>query len=175
MKLSVVIPAKNEEKRIREFLLEICLELDNNNLSQSSEILIIVNNSNDNTIEVIKGVQTQYPNVSYLDVPHAIGKGGAVALGFKKARGEYIAFIDADGSSSAKELMNLFKLLSSEDRLDLVIASRYFPGSRIIGELPWSRKLYSRIINLITRVVFGLTYFDTQCGLKVCMAIWNQW
>ena len=163
--LSIVIPAYNEEKRIPH-TLESVGEYFKTNKEIDVEVLIVVNNTKDKTVDVIKQYQSKYPFIKYTNIRKAIGKGGALSVGLRKASGEYIAFMDADGASSVAQLVKLYRYISSNKDLDVVIASRYMKGSRI-NNLPLYRKVLSRMFNLVTRFVFTLPYSDTQCGLKI--------
>jgi glycosyltransferase involved in cell wall biosynthesis len=162
--LTIVIPAYNEEKRIEKTLTQVGEYFVNKNIDL--EVLIVVNNTTDNTVNIIKELQFKYPFIRYANINKAIGKGGALSVGFRKATGKYIAFMDADGASSVAQLNKLYRKISSDSKLDVVIASRYAKGSRING-LPMYRRVLSRLFNIVTRFVFQLPYEDTQCGLKI--------
>jgi len=163
--LSIVIPAYNEEKRIPD-TLESVGEYFLKNKEVSVEVLIVVNNTKDKTVQVIKKYQNKYPFIKYTNIRKAIGKGGALSVGLRKASGEYISFMDADGAASVAQLTKLYRYIVSRKDLDVVIASRYMKGSRI-NNLPVYRKVLSRMFNFVTRSVFTLPYSDTQCGLKI--------
>ena len=162
--LTVVIPAYNEEKRIRKTLEQVGEYF----VTQKTniEVLIVVNNTTDNTVDIIKQLQEKYPFIKYTNIHKAIGKGGALSVGFRKASGKYVAFMDADGASSVAQLNKLYRKISKNKDIDVVIATRYAKESRI-NDLPMYRKILSRMFNLVTRVVFTLPYEDTQCGLKI--------
>ena len=162
--LTVVIPAYNEEKRIKKTLIQVGDYFSNKNIDL--EVLIVVNNTTDNTVGIIKDIQKKYPFIKYTNIHKAIGKGGALSVGFRKASGKYVAFMDADVASSVAQLNKLYRKISKNDDIDVVIANRYGDGSRING-LPLYRKILSRMFNLVTRLVFSLPYEDTQCGLKI--------
>jgi glycosyltransferase involved in cell wall biosynthesis len=165
--LTIVIPAYNEEKRIEKTLTKVGNYFANKEIGV--EVLIVVNNTTDNTVNIIKNLQTKYPFIKYTNIHKAIGKGGALSVGFRKSTGKYVAFMDADGASSVAQLNKLFRKISTNEDIDIVIANRYQKGSRI-NNLPFYRKVYSRLFNLITRYIFGLPYSDTQCGLKIFKA-----
>lgn len=164
--LTIVIPAYNEEKRIQKTLSllgKYFVEKKDINV----EILVVVNNTTDNTIKVVKEYKEKYPFIKYTNLRKETGKGGAVAVGFRKASGRYIAFMDADGSNSPSQLMKLYRKISKDPSLDGVIGSRRVSGSKSkVKETPL-RILFSYGFNLITRYVFGLKYRDTQFGLKI--------
>lgn len=165
--LTIVIPAYNEEKRIENTLTKVGDYFSKRIID--IEVLIVVNNTTDNTVDIIKKLQKKYPFIKYTNIHKAIGKGGALSVGFRKATGEYVAFMDADGASSVAQLNKLYRKILRNDDIDIVIADRYNEDSRI-NDLPFYRKVFSRLFNVITRFVFGLPYSDTQCGLKIFKA-----
>jgi glycosyltransferase involved in cell wall biosynthesis len=165
--LTIVIPAYNEEKRIEKTLTKVGRYLAKKDIDV--EVLIVVNNTTDNTVNIIKNLQTKYPFIKYTNIHKAIGKGGALSVGFRKSTGKYVAFMDADGASSVAQLNKLYRKISTNEDIDIVIANRYDKDSRI-NDLPFYRKVFSRLFNLVTRLVFRLPYSDTQCGLKIFKA-----
>lgn len=169
MKLSIVIPAKNEENRISRTLQSLGSYISNpKNFSEDDvEIIVVINNTKDSTKQIVRHYKEKYPFISYIDIPFYTGKGGAVALGFQKAKGQYVTMLDADGSSSPSEIKKMLDVISDNPEIDGVIANRYLENSQILGMLPLTRKFFSRMFNLIVRFGFGLRYKDTQCGLKV--------
>jgi glycosyltransferase involved in cell wall biosynthesis len=127
-------------------------------------LIVVVNGSSDRTDEVASSYATTHPEVSVIVEPRNVGKGGALLLGFQAATGEKIGFSDADGSTPPAAFQQLV------DRLDFpgaVIASRWLPESKVSPKQPPSRRIASRIFNLLVRVLFGLRITDTQCGGKV--------
>jgi hypothetical protein len=87
-----------------------------------------------------------------------------VIAGLRAARSPLVGYFDADGSTSVEEMKRLFLTLST---VDGAIGSRWIPGSTLKVRQGILRQLESRAFNLLIRVLFGLTYHDTQCGAKV--------
>ena len=98
MKLSLIIPAYNEEQRLRPALEEY-LRFFLPRYGDDIEILIVVNGSTDRTEQVASEIAKGDPRISVIVEPKRVGKGGAVRLGFEAARGDLIGFVDADGST----------------------------------------------------------------------------
>lgn len=169
MKFSLVIPAKNEEKRIPATLGALCRYIvDNTNLSQDEiEVIVVVNNSDDQTYEIVNIFKTHYPFIKAFNIDKAIGKGGAIRYGFEKAKGEYIGFVDADMSSSPIEVFKLLNRLEKSADAAGAIADRYCKKGVIVGKVPISRRVFSLGFRVLARILFGLKYHDTQCGLKI--------
>jgi hypothetical protein len=82
----------------------------------------------------------------------------------KAARGSWIGYLDADGSTSISEMITLFSHLSTYDG---AIGSRWVGGAVLRVRQGMLRQVESRAFNLIIRLLFGLHYHDTQCGAKV--------
>ena len=162
--LSIIIPAYNEEKRIGYTLESLGRYFSKKNINV--EILVVVNNTTDKTVDVVKQYQKEYAFIKYTNIRKAIGKGGAISVGFRKSLGKYILFLDADGASSPDQIMSIYNEAQNGDS-DVVIGSRYLPNSEILGELPIYRIILSRAFNIVVRTLFGLNYYDTQCGLKI--------
>lgn len=87
--------------------------------------------------------------------------GGAVA------RGHYIGFVDADGSTPPEAFDALLEQIGEAG---LIIASRWRPDSQVSPRQPLARRVASRIFNWLVRVLFKLKITDTQCGAKLMTA-----
>lgn len=163
MKWSIVIPAYNEERRIGVTLKDYGSYF-SRFPKGSVEIIVVLNGCHDNTLKIVKGCARKYHLIHYIDIPQAIGKGGAVVKGFKRARGKLVGFADADGATAAEQFAQLAKKL---DGADGVIASRWMPGAIVEPRQPLKRRIASRCFNMFVKVLFGLHFYDTQCGCKL--------
>jgi len=154
---SLVIPAYNEEKRITRLFGAI---------PGFSGELIVVCDGTDRTADVVESVARERTdlNIRYLRFDHRLGKGGGVLAGLSAATAPRVGYFDADGSTSIKEMLRLFAML---DSADAAIGSRWVPGSNLVIRQGLLRRLESRVFNLLIRVLFGLSFHDTQCGAKV--------
>ena len=164
MKLSIVVPAHNEEKRIRP-MLDAYLAFFTEHYGSDYEMLVVVNGSTDGTADVVQEYASRFSQVCCLVEPEKIGKGGAVKLGFEAARGVVVGFADADGSTPPES----FQALADEigPGVDAVIASRWFKESEVYPRQTLSRQIASRVFNGFVRLMLGLKIRDTQCGAKV--------
>jgi len=159
---SIIIPAKNEEKKIKPTLVNYCEFFKNK--KESFELWIILNNCSDKTEDIVKEVQKKYKQINYINFPDQIGKGGALLEGFKLVKGYLITYTDADGSTSPE---TLFELSRQIENYDGIIGSRWIKGAKILKKQPFSRRFASRGFNILTKIILGLNYKDTQCGAKV--------
>lgn len=164
IRLSIIIPAYNEEKRIANTLQEY-LEFFSEIYKKDFEILVILNGCKDNTLDIVKGYEKRYPQLKYEDIKEAIGKGGAIIEGFKIAQGKLIGFVDADNSTKPSEFYDLVK--NMDEKHDGVIASRWLKESKLPIKQPKSRIILGRSYNFMVRLLFRLKLKDTQCGAKL--------
>jgi dolichol-phosphate mannosyltransferase len=154
---SLIIPAYNEEHRITPLFDAI--------RSFEGE-LIVVCDGGDSTADIVDriAVQRQDLTIRCLRFDHRLGKGGGVIAGLRAARSPLVGYFDADGSTSVDEMKRLFLSLSTADG---AIGSRWIDGSTLKVRQSILRQMESRAFNLIIRILFGLSYHDTQCGAKV--------
>lgn len=162
IRLTVVIPAHNEEGRLTKTLRAYGAAI-TDRFGEACEIVVVANACTDRTVQVAEALRTELPMVRVVDIPGRIGKGGAILEGFRTARGDAVVFADADGATDATSLLNL---LDGLDTHDVVIGSRRLRGSRIVRAQPLRRRIFSRAFNAAARGVFGLPFGDTQCGAK---------
>ncbi|MFA6296627.1 MAG: dolichyl-phosphate beta-glucosyltransferase [Patescibacteria group bacterium] len=164
MKLSVVIPAYNEEKRITKTLESVNEYLTKQDFDY--EILVVANNCTDNTDKVVLDLKNKIKNLELMDIGAGIpGKGGAVKVGFLKAQGEYIMFMDADNATKINELDHFWNYF--DEGYDIVIGSRDTKGSKVVVSQAWYKELAGKIGNLLIQIVALPGIHDTQCGFKI--------
>lgn len=163
MKLSIVIPAYNEEQRLPP-TLKAYLDYYEPRLGSDFELIVVVNGSRDGTERVAREQATQHPAIQVIVEPRAIGKGGAILLGFRSSRGDLIGFVDADGATPPDAFDDLARNIGDAGA---IIASRWFKESRVYPPQPLKRRIASRIFNFFVRWFFKVNIRDTQCGAKV--------
>jgi len=167
MKISIIIPAHNEEKRIENTLKQYSKFFQNLKKQKilDFEIVIIINNTTDNTEKIVRKFSKKYKYIKYLNFK-PVGKGFAITEGFKyllKGKNDLISFVDADMSTSPKAFYDLFKNI---DGYDGIIASRWINGARVVNRT-LIRKITSKGFNLVAKNLFFLPYKDIQCGAKI--------
>ncbi|NCO11513.1 hypothetical protein CO038_04640 [Candidatus Pacearchaeota archaeon CG_4_9_14_0_2_um_filter_39_13] len=165
MKVSIVIPARNEERRIGRTLSEYSEYLEKAKKDGIDyEILVMVNNTTDNTREIIKEVMRKNKRIGYIDLPGR-GKRYAILEGFKESlnrKNEFIGFVDADMATPPESFYELIKGIGEHDAS---IASRAHPKS--VVNTSWKRKIFSKGFNFGVRSTLQMPYKDTQCGAKL--------
>ena len=161
--LSIIIPAHNEGRRIGTALDGLLTHL-GAHCPQGFEVIVIPNGCVDDTVEIVKEYSNRFPQIRIGEFKEKIGKGGAMKEGSKLARGDIIAFLDADGATSPAEVCRLAEMLKENDA---VIGSRWLPGSLVPVRQPLLRRIASRGFNLLVRLLFRFPFRDTQCGAKI--------
>lgn len=167
--LVIVIPAYNEEKRIESTLLSY-LEYFNSQLPDlKTNFVVVLNGCRDNTEAIVQKIAQDNPTIVSMNITNA-GKGSAVTTGFKASLtlypgADYIGFVDADMATLPVHFHALIKELHS---CDGTIASRYMPGAHVYPKRPWIKRLGSILMyDSLAYLLFGLSFFDLQCGAKV--------
>lgn len=166
MFLSVIIPAYNEEKRIKNTLISI-----NDYLSKQQykyEIIVVNDGSTDKTIEILSGIKNQILNLKILDNKINHGKGWVVKQGMLEATGDIRLFTDADNSTPIDHIEKMLPYF--KEGYDVVIGSRRVRGSIISVHQPWYKEILGRIGNLIIRIFAVRGISDTQAGFKAFTA-----
>lgn len=164
MKLSIVIPAYNEEQRLPA-MMDVYVPYFTAAYGSDVELIVAVNGSRDRTEELARAYADRYEQVVALIEHRPIGKGGAIMMGFDQARGELVGFVDGDGATAPEAFQDLVEHIGDAD---MIIASRWMEGSVVDPPQPWTRRVASRIFNFLVRLLFGLRITDTQCGAKLC-------
>jgi dolichol-phosphate mannosyltransferase len=160
--VGVILPTYCEGQNIKKLIIEI------ENLPLNVSILVIDDSSLDRTAEVVKGLQKKYNNL-FLCVRHQkLGLGTAITDGFKiflslKRVPKFIVTMDADYSHNPKVLPQL--LSAMESGCGIVIGSRYCRGGRIDG-WPFTRKIISRMANIIAKSLVGFQLNDCTSGFR---------
>ncbi|MBD3581584.1 glycosyltransferase family 2 protein [Flavobacterium selenitireducens] len=163
MKLSIVIPAYNEEESIAETIDQIEQAFAKVNIDH--EVLIVNDNSKDGTLEVLKQLAAKYPAVKYETNLGPNGFGYAVRYGLDRFSGDCVAVMMADLSDSPYDLIRYYTTMVEGD-YDCVFGSRFMKGGRVI-DYPWVKKIINRIANFIIRMVMGIRYNDTTNAFKL--------
>lgn len=160
VKISIVIPAKDEASRIQK-PLDDCLQT----FGKESELIVVSNGSEDETCEIVSRYKEEYPDrLKLLRFSKALGKGGALREGFKIAEGDIIGFTDADGSYRAEDAKKLCGLIKRGS--DVVIGSKWRKRHILSVNESFLKKISSRLWNFFVRIFFGIHIEDTQAGLK---------
>jgi len=160
--LSIIIPAFNESARIGSALRQVLACVRQRNWP--AEVIVVNDGSRDNTAEIVRRFVAENPIVRLIENPVNRGKGFSVRNGMLHASGDVMMFTDADLSSPMEETERL--LAAIREGADIAIGSRWLDKGRQTKHQPWYRQMFGRCFNLVTRLVMGLPFADTQCGFK---------
>jgi dolichol-phosphate mannosyltransferase len=164
MMLSIVIPAYNESENLPVTIPEFYKLLKAENIPH--EILIVNDNSKDDTETVLKELMTTIDSLRYVtNLPPHNGFGYAVRAGLDAFQGDCVAIVMADLSDSPKDLVSFYRLME-RDNLDCVFGSRFIKGGKTV-DYPWLKKRINRVANNIVRMCFGFRYNDCTNAFKL--------
>jgi glycosyltransferase involved in cell wall biosynthesis len=162
MRISVVIPAHNEEKIIQKTIKSV-----KNALSrQDYEIIAVDDNSNDNTGKIL-GDLSKSMGIKVLHIknplPRPSGLGKALNLGFGHCSGDVIVPFMGDLSDNPKDIIKLVKKI--KEGYDVVCGSRFVKGGKIKG-YPLTKLIINRLWNNLFAFLFGMKIKDISIAFK---------
>ena len=160
--LSIVIPAYNEENRIKNTLIMVHDFLDSHSIN--AEIIVVSDGSSDRTVGIARKLKDKIPQLQVIANKHNRGKGFAVKTGVNASQGEYILFTDADNSTPIEEYLELKKRTRNHE---IVIGSRWLKHSKLKRKQSQLRIFIGRFGNGIIRLFLIDGIADTQCGFKL--------
>jgi len=163
MKLSIVIPAYNEEESLPETLRTLHATLVKYGIPH--EICVTNDNSKDGTLRVLDQLSLEIPTLVYYTNPGPNGFGYAVRYGLERFSGDCVAVFMADMSDDPEDLVRFYHKMLEGD-YDCVFGSRWMKGGKVI-DYPGLKKFINRLANAIIRFVIGIKYNDTTNAFKL--------
>jgi dolichyl-phosphate beta-glucosyltransferase len=160
-KLSIVIPAYNEAKKVKNTLSRLDRFFSQRNYEM--EYLFVEDGSKDETLDVLKALEKDRSDVKVFTNGKNMGKGYSIKKGMLETTGDYILFMDADMSTPLRAFLNFEKFLGNHD---IVIGSRWSRESNVRIPQPWYRALLGNIFYAIIGAFFLKGIADTNCGFK---------
>src|SRR5262249_45762558 len=142
VKLSVVIPARNEEGSLRGTLEHVLKVMRRE--AVPCEIVIADDGSTDSTAERVREMARVYPEIALTQVQGRHGYGYAVRAGLDRATGDAIAIMMADGSDSPEDLARYYAKL--QEGFDCVFGSRFIRGGGVF-DYPYHKLVLNRLAN----------------------------
>jgi len=158
--LTLIIPCYNEAKRLGGALDVLRETLDATRLRW--EVIVVDDGSTDETSSLVLAAGWPFRLVS---LNRNMGKGGAIQAGMLAARGNVVAFTDADLPFRFESLFRAVGMIRSE-AYEVVLGDRYHPFSRATARRSWSRRWASTVFSSLQHLLLPLDTRDTQCGLK---------
>lgn len=168
-KLSVVIPAHNEEKAIGTVLDELIAVLE----GQTYEIIVVDDGSTDNTAKI---AQEKDP-VKLIQHPQNMGYGAAIKTGIKNATNDLILIIDGDGSYPVKAIPELLKEV---DQYDMVVGARTGEEVKIQLYRKPAKWFLSQLANCLSETKIpdlnsGMRIFRREDVEKILVVMKRSW
>lgn len=155
-RLSVIVPAYNEEENVVPLAEEIIAALDG--LAGGFELILVDDASTDSTASVIRRIGD--PRVRGVFHRLNCGQSAAVASGFRTARGEWVATLDGDGQNDPADLPAMLEQAVRE-RVDCVT------GVRTKRQDTFIRRMSSKVANGYRNWITGDRVSDAGCGIRV--------
>jgi dolichol-phosphate mannosyltransferase len=161
MKITLIVPAKNEGATIED-VLKSCRPL-------VDDIMVVDGHSTDNTREIALKMEAR------VVTDDGKGKGDGVRVGIQEASGDIVVFIDADGSHDPKDIPRLVRPIQ-EGRADLVIGSRMTGGSdELHGDINrFIRMTGSHIILLLINYRWNIRWRMSKTGFVPSTPRWPE-
>lgn len=162
MKLSIVMPAHNEEDCIGQTIKELVVELASNEIEY--EIVLVNDNSTDRTSEIAVDLQKKNKNIKIVNRKPPNGFGRAVQDGIDAATGDAVAIVMGDMSDGPKDVVKYYHKL--EEGYDCVFGSRFMKGS-LVKDYPPLKLFINRMANNFIRILFFIRQNDITNAFKI--------
>ncbi len=163
MKLSIVIPAYNEEGSIKKTALAFHKALKAEKIKH--EILVVNDNSKDRTESILKKLSKDVREIRYINNQPPNGFGFGVRTGLKNFTGDCVAIVMADLSDRPVDLIAYYKTMV-EGNYDAVFGSRFKKGGKVI-DYPKVKLIFNRFTNGLIQLLFGIRYNDVTNAFKL--------
>ena len=161
MKLSVVIPARNEAENIGHTLDNLRSRLTKEGISY--EIVVVDDGSKDSSPEEVLQRAELDPGVRLVRNPGRNGFGRAVACGLNSYSGDAVVIVMADGSDDPEDVVKYYYIL--RDQADCAFGSRWTRGA-LVQDYPRLKRVVNRLANTFVRLLFRFRYNDITNAFK---------
>src|SRR5437773_5918468 len=155
--VSIIVPCYNEQDNIENCVNQIDEAFRPTQIRH--EILLVNDGSTDETLRRARSLHESHLSVRVIDLVRNCGKAVALKEGVRRARGELVAFFDADLQYTPRDLVEMVSRLNNG--VDFVNGSRDYNGYGA------SRTAFSRLYNRVVRLLFRMDLRDSNCGIKV--------
>jgi dolichol-phosphate mannosyltransferase len=161
MKLSVVMPAQNEEGSVGKTVEGVANVLEREGLDY--EIVVVNDDSEDSTEAVVAALGEANPRIKVHRSHNERGFGNAIRAGLDVFTGDAVAIVMADASDNPEDLVRYHQLL--EEGYDCAFGSRFVPGAKVY-DYPRVKYVVNRLANQFIRILFRHRYNDTTNAFK---------
>lgn len=162
MKLSVIIPAHDEQDSIVETVTYLYEKLAEDDIPH--EILVVNDNSHDDTEKILQDLQAKIPTLVYYNNEPPNGFGFAVRYGLRHFQGDCVAIMMADLSDSPDDLVRFYHKM--QEGYDCVFGNRWGKEGEVI-DYPPTKKFLNRLANYIVKTSFRIKYNDCTNAFKL--------
>lgn len=159
IKLSIIIPVYNEEKRIHNLF-----EIDSfaKNKRYIRELIVVNDGSKDKTLPILKRYKEKI-HFNLVSYSKNKGKGYAIKRGVEKARGSHIVFMDIDLSTPPETFVLLEKNIS---KADVIIGTRKNETAILLEHQPFIRENMGKFFTWLSQQMLSVLVSDFTCGFK---------
>ena len=161
LKLSVVMPAQNEEGSVGKTVEGVADALEREGIDY--EVVVVNDDSTDSTEAVVAALGEQNPRIRVHRSHNERGFGNAIRAGLDVFTGDAVAIVMADASDNPNDLIHYYRVL--EQGYDCAFGSRFVPGAKVY-DYPRLKYLINRLANQFIRVLFRHRYNDTTNAFK---------
>jgi dolichol-phosphate mannosyltransferase len=161
VKLSVVMPAQNEEGSVGATVEAVAATLERERIEY--EVIVVDDASEDSTAIVVEAIAARNPRVRCHRSHYERGFGMAIRAGLDVFEGDAVAIVMADASDDPEDLVRYQRLL--EEGWDCAFGSRFVPGAQV-HDYPRLKLAINRLANWFIRVLFRHRYNDTTNAFK---------
>lgn len=160
-KLSIIIGALREEKRIGKTLDTLAEFLSSEDIAQTTELVMVVAEGGDSTKDIVLEKSSKFPHFQLVEPGKPVGKGRDIKVGMLAAKGDIRLFMDADLATPLHHVKTMLAMFENE-KPDIII------GTRKLSSMHSShfRRFVSIMGNFCFLIVGGFYSPDTQCGFK---------
>ncbi len=163
MKLSIIIPAHNEESCIESTLCSLYDALISEKIEH--EILVINDNSKDATGTLLENLCQKIKTLKIIFNATPNGFGMAIRKGLEHFTGDCVAIYMADASDTPGDLIRFYQAMA-DNNVDCVFGTRFSPKAKVV-DYPWIKLALNRFANLFIQILFRLKYNDTTNAFKL--------
>lgn len=158
MKLSVIIPVYNEKNTL-EKIVDLVRAVE----GIDKEIIIVDDGSTDGSIEIIRKIESKYPDIKTVIKGENRGKGHTLKVGFKESIGDYVIIQDADLEYDPQDYTKLLRALD-EDQVDVVYGSRFSGNYEKMSTLHY---FGNKLLTVLTNLFYGVMLTDMETCYKL--------